>query len=96
MNLIRVKVEGIEFAAARDYECVYGRDLAKRFKGSAYSVYVELGEEKEYIYKEYEDQSSKRKFFKKCNIFYAESDEKADKGEFISDKEHVVDVILYV
>ena len=95
MTLIRVKVTNIDFTEAENNGFVFGLDRDKRINNVPFSVYVKLGKEKQYDYKDWEDLSLQYRFFTKCTIFYAESDEKADAGEFIAMKE-MKDIAIYV
>jgi hypothetical protein len=94
MTLIRVKVTDIEFEGAKSNGFAYGQDLSRRVKGSCYSVFIRLGEEKPYTYRESEDSSIECRFFKDCSIFYAENDEKVDNEDYLFTLP-MVNIIIY-
>lgn len=94
MTLIRIKVTNIEFQGAESNGFAYGRDLKKKIKGSCYSVFIRLGEEKPYTYREWEDPSLECRLFKECHISYAESDEKVDDEDYLFTLP-IVDIVIY-
>ncbi|MGG6270106.1 hypothetical protein ACQ4M3_33795 [Leptolyngbya sp. AN03gr2] len=94
----RIKVNKLEFEAAETDGCVYGKDFGRRHGSSgssaAYSVYVELGTRKRYISRESDDTNLKFKLFKNCVVYYARSDDEADREEFAF-SESIKTVIIY-
>jgi hypothetical protein len=94
MTLIRVKVTDLEFKGAESNGFAYGQDLSMRVKGSCYSVFIRLGEEKPYTYREWEDSSIECRFFKDCSISYAENDEKVDNEDYLFTLP-TVNIIIY-
>jgi hypothetical protein len=91
----RIKVNRIDFDEAINYGFVYGWDLDKRVGNSAYSVYVDLGEEKLYQFNPKDSISTNYRLFINCTAKYAENDAKADEGDFAFDVESVSVKLYY-
>ncbi|NJM68626.1 MAG: hypothetical protein HC851_24680 [Acaryochloris sp. RU_4_1] len=89
--LKRIKVEKIDFDEAEDDGFVYGKDLSRRLYNS---VYIELGQEKPYSPASSDDSRTDYRFFRNCNVHYAESDQQADLENF-NESIWDVSVVIY-
>jgi hypothetical protein len=76
-----------EFELATSNGCVFGKWL-KLY------VYIELGEQGQYMESEREDLSTKRKLFKNCTVYYAETQEQIDNEDYAYDTQEDI-LILY-
>ncbi len=88
--VLRVKTPSEEFDAAENDGYVYGE--IRRAK--IFPVYVELGQETDYIPSSRDDPNTKYIIFKRCNIYLSETEEQLDRGEYISETSNVT-VIIY-
>jgi len=87
---IRIKAsDREEFTLATDNGAVYGNVI----RATAISVYVELGKKIRYNPSPKDDENAEYKQFSECTIYYAETDEKLDRGEY---KNIVTDVTVVI
>jgi hypothetical protein len=87
---IRIKVNRAEFDDAVSEGAVYGKVI----RSTVIPVYVELGKRIEYDPNARDDEDAEYRQFSKCTIYYAESDEMLDRGEYLSITENST-VIVY-
>ena len=88
--VFKIKTIREEFEAAEDDGYVYGYIQRKK----TFSVYVELGSEKEYIASSKDDLNTEYRYFRDCRVYIAETDEQIDLGEYISQALNAI-VIIY-
>jgi hypothetical protein len=87
---IRIQVTRDEFALAESNGWVDGLYQGKQ----GIYVYVELGQEEEYIPRSSDDLRTEYRAFRNCNIFFAASREQLDAADFSGEKLNVT-VIIY-
>lgn len=75
---IRIKATPLEFEAASSDGCVYGEIKGKR----GLYVYVELGEEQEYILSSNDNLTTEYRLFIRCDVYFAKTKEQLANGEF--------------
>jgi len=78
----------VEFELAASNGCVFGRWL-KLY------VYVELGAQGEYRESEREEQSTRRKLFRNCTVYYAETEEQIDNEDYAYDSEEDILIVYW-
>jgi hypothetical protein len=88
---IKIKADREEFALATDNGAVYGKVI----RATAISVYVELGRELRYNPSPRDDENAEYKQFSGCTIYYAETDEQLDRGEYLNITKDSIVVIYY-
>ena len=88
---IRIKATLIEFEAASTNGCVYGEIKSKR----GLYVYVELGEEKEYIPSSSDNRMTEYRLFTSCDVYFAKTKEQLTDGEFEAEYLPNTTVIIY-
>ncbi len=88
---IRIKATPLEFEAASSDGCVYGEIKGKR----GLYVYVELGEEKEYIPSSNDNPTTEYRLFISCDVYFAKTKEQLANGEFEAEYLPNVTTIIY-
>lgn len=88
---IRIKATPLEFEAASTDGCVYGEIKGKR----GLYVYVELGEEKEYIPSSNDNPTTEYRLFISCDVYFAKTKEQLANGEFDAESLPNVTAIIY-
>jgi len=77
---IKIKAEREEFDLATENGAVYGKVI----RATAIAVYVELGKKIRYSPSPRDDENAEYKQFSGCTIFYAETDEQLDRGDYLN------------
>jgi hypothetical protein len=77
---IKIKADLEEFALAIANGAVYGKVI----RAIVIAVYVDLGNSEIYRPSPKDDPNAEYKKFSGCTIYYAESDEKLDKREYLN------------
>ena len=88
--VLRIKTIREEFEAAKNGGYVYG--YIQRQK--TFSVYVELGSERDYTPSSKDDPNTEYRYFRDCQVYIAETDEQIDRGEYIFQTVNAI-VIIY-
>jgi hypothetical protein len=85
-NIVVVKTPDEEFQSAESYGYVYGYIIRRQ----RFPVYVNLGEEKEYIPSFADDDKTEYRIFQNCIVYVSETDENLDNKNYIQKIENAL------
>jgi hypothetical protein len=88
--MIRVKTIRAEFEAARSSGYVYGQIVRQ----TVFPVYIELGKEREYTASPNDNPNTEYRFFAKCSVYVAETEDQLDRENYLATSLGV-DVVIY-
>ena len=88
--ILRIKTLREEFNSAVSGGYVYGEIIRKK----SFPVYVDLGTEHNYQPSAKDDPNTEYKIFRTCSVYIAETEEKLDRGEYVSSTKGTT-VIIY-
>jgi len=90
-DIVEVKTPRKEFQSAESYGYVYGYIIRRQI----FPVYIELGEEKEYIPSYADNDKTEYKIFQNCRIYVSETDVDLDNENYIQTIEKALVKIYY-